>query len=283
MPGPSRQPTARPPAGRGADREATIESLLLTGLDLYFSGQHERAVQTWTRVLFLDRGHARARAYIDRARRVIAERQREADELLHGGVAAFDAGDPARARALLTSLLQRGGADDLALALLERLDRLGTAHAATGEASFTVDEVSLPAVDPPARLATGRRANYFLLAAAGVCLLLAVALTASWDRFTAWWQDEPARAPEAAVAVEPDALPLPSASELLLAQARALVARGHLHEALRAIDDVRLEDARRPEADRLRAEIQQALLAATSVSNAPGEAAPVARSGSDRP
>ncbi len=52
-------------------------------------------------MLFLDRGHARAKAYIDRARSAIAERQREGDELLHTGAAAFDRGDAGTARALL--------------------------------------------------------------------------------------------------------------------------------------------------------------------------------------
>src|SRR5262249_57563227 len=69
--------------------ESRIEELLLAGLDHYFNGQHELAISVWTRVLFLDRSHARARAYIERARTAIAERQREGDELLHAGLAAF--------------------------------------------------------------------------------------------------------------------------------------------------------------------------------------------------
>ncbi|MBE3098611.1 MAG: hypothetical protein IMZ44_15960, partial [Planctomycetes bacterium] len=65
------------------ERDTRIETLLLCGLDHYFAGDHERAISVWTRVLFLDRGHARARAYIERARSAVAERQRESDELLH--------------------------------------------------------------------------------------------------------------------------------------------------------------------------------------------------------
>ena len=49
------------------ERDARVEELLLAGLDHYFGGQHELAISVWTRVLFLDRGHARAKAYIDRA------------------------------------------------------------------------------------------------------------------------------------------------------------------------------------------------------------------------
>ena len=52
------------------------EQLLLAGLDHYFAAQYDQAVAVWTRVLFLDRSHARARAYIERARSAQAERQR---------------------------------------------------------------------------------------------------------------------------------------------------------------------------------------------------------------
>ena len=61
------------------ERDARIEQLLISGLDHYFAGQLELAINVWTRVLFLDRGHARARAYIERARSALSERQRESD------------------------------------------------------------------------------------------------------------------------------------------------------------------------------------------------------------
>src|SRR3954454_24557755 len=93
------------PAGAGAspdpDREARIEELLLAGLDRYFAGRYEEAINIWTRVAFLERGHGRARAYIERARGAQAERHRESEELVHRGVVAYDAGDTATARTLL--------------------------------------------------------------------------------------------------------------------------------------------------------------------------------------
>ena len=97
-----RQPAS--PEATDRDRDARVEELLLTGLDHYFSGHHDLAVNVWTRVLFLDRGHARARAYIERARSAIAERQREGEELLHNGIAAFQRGDQPLARAVLILL-----------------------------------------------------------------------------------------------------------------------------------------------------------------------------------
>lgn len=278
MPGQPRQPSPRPPAGeRAVDRDGAIEALLLKGLDLYFNGQYERAVQAWTRVLFLDRGHARARAYIDRARRVLAERQREADELLHGGVAAFDAGEVDKARALLTTLVDKGNVDDIALALLERLERLdalGDAAAAARPAEAAGASAVSGQDAPDARKA---RVTRVLAVTSGVFLAGALLLTAFWDRFTPYLPVEPRRAVESVQPALPDALPLPSSSELTLAQARALAARGHLHEALRAVDEVPVGDARRDEADRLRVEIQGALLASANAWSVPGGAPGTAR------
>src|SRR6516225_4521646 len=111
-------------AASAADRDAKIEELLLTGLDHYFAQQYEQAINVWTRALFLDRSHARARAYIDRARSALAERQRESEELLHNGVAAFDRGESSEARRLLEAAISQGAPPDEALAILDRLNRL---------------------------------------------------------------------------------------------------------------------------------------------------------------
>src|ERR671912_2687443 len=107
-----------------AQRDARIEQLLLTGLDHYFAGDYEEAINLWTRVLFLDRHHDRARAYIDRARSAQAERQRQSEALVHQGLDAFDRGDVEQARKLLSDALARGASHDLALGVLGRIDRL---------------------------------------------------------------------------------------------------------------------------------------------------------------
>src|ERR1700680_4258534 len=117
---PSRAPDAAPEPGR----DAKIEQLLLLGLDHYFTAQYEQAINVWTRALFLDRNHARARAYIERARSALAERQRESEELLQNGVAAFERGDADEARRLLQAAIDGGAPTDEALAVLDRLNRL---------------------------------------------------------------------------------------------------------------------------------------------------------------
>src|SRR5258706_13470455 len=108
----------------GLDRDAKIEQLLLVGLDHYFASRYELAINVWTRALFLDRSHARARAYIDRARSAQAERQRESEELLQTGIAAFNRGDGDEARRLLQAAIDAGAPSEEALAVLDRLNRL---------------------------------------------------------------------------------------------------------------------------------------------------------------
>src|SRR5437868_8774175 len=113
-------------AGEVSERRriARLEELLLSGLDHYFSGHYELAINVWTRVLFLDRGHARARAYIERARSAVSERQRQGEELIHTGADAFNRGESETARRLLISAVEQGAGTEEAMALLARLDRL---------------------------------------------------------------------------------------------------------------------------------------------------------------
>src|SRR5580692_5598342 len=105
-------------------RDAKIEQLLLVGLDHYFTAQYEQAINVWTRALFFDRSHARARAYIERARRAQAERQRESEELLHNGTVAYRSGDVIEARRLLQAALDAGAPLELAFPMLERLNQI---------------------------------------------------------------------------------------------------------------------------------------------------------------
>src|SRR5262249_25129549 len=108
----------------GADRDAKIEQLLLLGLDHYFSAHYEQAINVWTRALFLDRSHARARAYIERARSALAARQRESEEVLQHRGEAFRRGEGGEARRLLQAAIAGGAPAEEALAILERLNRL---------------------------------------------------------------------------------------------------------------------------------------------------------------
>lgn len=241
------------------DREARVEQLLLSGLDHYFAGQHELAINVWTRALFLDRGHARARAYIERARGAIAERQREAEELVHSGADAFHRGESEAARRLLRSAVEHGAATEEALALLERLDRLEAASVQQEPRSL---RPAVPQDEETAEAVPSRRDRSWLgWISAGVVLGAAavVAVAVVWTR--AEWPSE-AAASSAAVRPVDDPLPVPSASDVRIARARAQYERGHLREALTEIDAVPPGDPRSTEADALKADIQRKLLQA---------------------
>lgn len=243
-----------------ADRDAKIESLLLSGLDYYFASDYAQAIDVWTRALFLDRQHARARAYIERARSALAEQQRESEELLHNGVAAFERGEIDAARQLLNAAVQRGGAHDVALAFLTRIDRINAAAPVAPAPSAAL-------VRPPARPSTApsdRRGSRWVTAVfAVVCLATAAFVWASWDQVRAL-------IPLLSAGVEGNLAPVrtlqdpvivPTSSQTALGRARDLFASGRLYDALRAVDLVRPTDPLRADADKLKAAIQRVLLA----------------------
>jgi tetratricopeptide (TPR) repeat protein len=244
----------------GPDHDAKTEDLLLTGLDHYFAGNYQQAINVWTRVLFLDRGHARARAYIERARSALSEQQRESEEMLHSGVAAFNRGEIELARQLLTSAVDRGGPQELALPILARLNRLEAAITAVESAHrpmaarFAVEGVL---TSPSPR--SVHRARWIVLAMVvfGAGLLLIRSDYIDWSSLTLT-----TTVPRGAASATPfdGGLPLPQPAEIALHRARRLFKMGNPTDALRALDVIRPSDALRPDADRLRAEIQRELL-----------------------
>jgi hypothetical protein len=277
MSDPMRDERAAGDAEPGArDREIRIEELLLTGLDHYFNAQFELAINVWTRVLFLDRGHARARAYIERARSAVAERQREGDELVHAAAEAIDRGDLPGARNLLAAAAERGGVTEVAIALMQRLDRLEGPFAE--RAPWPAVRVS-PApgesarIEDPAR--TGRPGSRLAWIAGGVAagVLVTTAAGALIMRQGFWGASEvaPASPPPAAVA-EP--LPVPAPSAGTLRRAQALADSGRLHDALELLDGIRTEDALYDEAGALRARVQRQLLAVGRATSPTGGTTP---------
>jgi tetratricopeptide (TPR) repeat protein len=254
---------AKPPStdGSSADREAKIESLLISGLDHYFAADYAQAIDVWTRALFLDRNHARARAYIERARSAMAEQQRESEELLHNGVAAFERGEIEAARQLLNAAVQRGGAHEVALAFLTRIDRI---NAATPSAPAPVSAPSRlpfrPRTDNAARAGSRWPGAVLMLL---LLMALAGVAVASWDELRPLMPALPSRAEDglAPVKMVEEPLMVPRSSETALERARSLFASGRLYDALRAVDLVRPTDPLRADADRLKAAIQRELLA----------------------
>ena len=259
-------------AEAASDRDAKIEQLLLVGLDHYFAAHYELAINVWTRARFLDRSHARARAYIERARSALAERQRESEELLQNGVAAFHRGDGAEARRLLKAAIDSGAPSDEALAVLDRINRVEPAApplAAPRSDRRAHDEVA-PASRHSSRSMTGLVAFLVL----GAAIVAMAVFAASRDRID-WralvdFARSAGRSPApAAVIVTPVAgesmLPRPRRGEAVLAYARTLAAGGHLRDAMTILESVRPTDPQKGDAERMRGDIQRQLLALTTM------------------
>jgi hypothetical protein len=247
----------RPAAGDadGRERDARIEELLLVGLDHYFAGRHELAINIWTRVLFLDRSHGKARAYIERARGALAEKQRHAEELIQTGQAALDRGDHGAARRLLASAERAGGGDE-ALSLLHRLDRLDSAAPATTRAQQPAAVAESLAHAGERATRDARVAWVFAGIATGVCLaaLLGGYLWLVADPF----ELSVARTGVPVARVQP--LPMPSGSEIRLARARRLYAQGELRAALALLEAGEVDERYAASVNELRTTIQRQLI-----------------------
>jgi tetratricopeptide (TPR) repeat protein len=253
-----------------SEREARIEQLLLSGLDRYFAGDYEQAINLWTRVLFVDRQHDRARAYIERARSAQAEQQRESEAMAHEGLEAFKLGDVDRARDLLSAALDRGAPQELALGVLGRIERLDTAQLHPLELPLRRELTPVRSAREERR--TTRRPGSGLLTLLTGCVLITliglsafIALGGSVGQLTTWmvWPKAPILAASTLPSRPAAPLPVPAASEVHLSRAQHLYSTGRLRDALTALDEIPIGDQLRPDADRLRAQIQRELLTTT--------------------
>ena len=251
------------------DRDAKIDELLLAGLEQYFGGRYQEAINIWGRVLFLDRGHQRARAYIERARGALAERQRTTDELVQEGVAALDRGDGPAARRLLSTAVAHGRA---ARPRTHVPRPARSALAADGNVS---GRRLATAPSGPSRRAGGacrrpaRPVRALPIIGAAILVGVVILYAASRDLLRPLVAREWRQVPAAGAAVTPDPLPAPRPSEVALGRARDLYRSGHLKAALAALDGVSEADPLAPEAARLRAELQRTLLESAGAATRP--------------
>jgi hypothetical protein len=256
------------------DRDAKIEQLLLAGLDHYFAARYDQAINVWTRALFFDRSHPRARAYIERARSALAERQRESEELLHNGMAALGRGED-----LDGGVLQRSIDGGVHAADAPPFDRF------RHEPEVETIPPSLEAIRiPPARTVHADAAVVRNRSRAGVTIVLGLAVVAAGvgvyalvvRRGLDWRSAFDLPGGPVGVAAPPPArevvLPLPRRGEMALGRARSLAASGRLREALAVLETVRPADPQKPEAERLRGDIQHQLLGLAAL---PRSTAPV--------
>lgn len=239
------------PSGTGQD--SRIEGLLVEGLDRYFLGHYEDAIHLWTRVLFLDRTHTSARAYIDRARGAIVERQRRAEESLQQVSELLDQGRSSEARTLLQQAADSLGEDERTAALRLRLERLERAF---GGAPRIRAAPEPPVVRWGTWLSDRLTMKTWLAAAAVVVATVVLSSTGVRARLGVGTEST-----LPAPTLSPGPVPVISRGEVALVRARALYDRGRLAEALDVLDRVEFEQITRDESDRLRVDIQRLLLA----------------------
>lgn len=241
-----------PGAGDAADRESRTEALLVEGLDHYFQGRFDEAIHLWTRVLFIDRTHARARAYINRARTAQAERLRRAEEMLQAAGDLLTRGDLDQARRLLANAEQASGADEKVAELWARLERVER----TRQVSSATSPIAIVDVRPVRSWRWfGRMAAQIVAAGAFALLLLSLAASPVVGD---WLAGTPGSGSAGVAATRP--LDVLSVEDVALVRARQLYARGRLAEALAVLDGVDGANGNRDAVDRMRVEIQRWLL-----------------------
>jgi len=256
------------------DRDAKIDELLLAGLEQYFGGRYQEAINIWGRVLFLDRGHARARSYIARARGALAERLRTTEELVGEGVAALDRGDGPEARRLLSTAVASGEPHDLAHAYLDRLDRLSPPAREPGAAERDAGDNRAGRAGRGLLAASARPVRALPILGAAILIGVVILFAASRDLLRPLVARDWRQTPVAGAAVTPDPLPVPRPSEVALGRARDLYQAGHLKAALGALDGVSDADPLATEATSLRTGIQRILLESAGAAYGPASAPP---------
>jgi tetratricopeptide (TPR) repeat protein len=232
------------------------DALLNEGLDHYFAGRFEHAIHLWTRVLFLDRHHSSAKAYIERARGALAERQRRAEESLQSVARLLDESRAHEARTVLMSVVSTIGEDERTATLRARLERLE--RVLGGAPRIHAADVREPSRTERLLLWANRRVTAAQVGLVSALLLVTLAITSPGVRARLGWG---APAGVSTPTSAPLTVPVLSSGEVALARAQSLFARGRLADALVALDRVGAEQIERTEADRLRVEIQRVLLA----------------------
>ena len=238
---PSAPSPASPPAGPSVSDEhaARIDQLLMAGLDEYFAGRYDGAVQVWSRVFFLDRANARARAYIERARSAVAERLRVAE-----------------ATAAAAADVQRGWGDEARPVEPRPVADPGVLVVSGALAAKLVPAQAEPEAERADRRDAGpgatrgaKVAHALLVAAAGVLLFVAGYTVAARDRIFEGFSGVSSRRGPAANA---------RASEVALHDAQQALDARRYDDARRALARIPAGDPLRADADALAAQIQRA-------------------------
>ncbi|HEY7111804.1 MAG TPA: hypothetical protein VIA45_02625 [Thermoanaerobaculia bacterium] len=119
-----------PPAGRRAApeedagrSEREVANLLRQGDEAAARGDHEGAIEIWSRIFLIDINSVEAVTRIEKTRQVMAEGDQRLGHILKKGQTAFDAGDLAGARATYLEALSIDGGNAVAREALDRIEK----------------------------------------------------------------------------------------------------------------------------------------------------------------
>ena len=250
------------------------EELYLHGDELFDRGFFQRAVDVWTRILFIDRGNPKARKAIERAKKVLAERQRLLDAEVATAGRLFEEGDLEGAGRLIRTVLAtdpRHVEGHHVAGRIAVLDRRNL----DGERAGASCEIEPPPVPSKrglllhvsqkssARPETGTaalplRMAVFALSAMLVFATGALYLHLNWDSFVSDGVFAHSTPPSGLS--DPEAPSLPDPAELRYYNGARLFAKGRYREALMELSLVDRSSATAEEARGLILRIEQRLL-----------------------
>ncbi len=122
--------------------------LLRQGEDLYSRGLYHQAIHVWTRVLFLDRRNADARLRIEKAKEVIAERERRLDAEIAEAKGLLESGKILEARERVRSVLAGDGSHSEAVQLEAAIEALDRRNEAPRETPREADRLAAQPTTP---------------------------------------------------------------------------------------------------------------------------------------
>lgn len=254
-----------------AESEPKIDELLRQGNHLVRSGRYQQAIHVWTRILFLDRGNRLAREAIEKAKRILAERQREIDVMVLDAAQHYRDGDRQKAKKVLDHALAVDPRHTEGRTLWEKLDSLDR----RGEGSPSLTAEPEAEFSPRRRRRANRTGSSvakrgkslmplkmaaFLFCAFCLLALGGLYLHLNWDSLVG----------DGAIGSSPregldkfgerDIPPLPTLSELHYFNGARLFAKGRYREALSELERVERQSSVSEEARSLVLRIEERLL-----------------------
>jgi hypothetical protein len=230
-----------------------VRALVEEANALLGAGLSSEAADIFGRVLLVDPTHREAMHGLDRARQLLAEKERRLEACVEDATRAAKAGENETARRLAEQALREGGDAARVQVVLDRVDE----RSGRLDSLASVPKVARAAYRPVVQRRTPPSRQVLVAFWTVAFVTLAVGLAFSWDRLVGDLVSAPA--PESALIAPPQGESETTPGDVAVRRARELVARGDLAAALVILDDVSPADPEYPFARRLRSQVAVAV------------------------